>query len=130
MMMFRRPNLFAAGAALRPVADWANYNRGYTSAILNTPNVDPMAYRRSSPIYYVQNLKHPLLIEQGVEDNNVFFQDTVYTVERLIELKKRNFETAFFPMESHGFEKPAAWLHEYRRIQKLFSTYVNSSADR
>jgi dipeptidyl aminopeptidase/acylaminoacyl peptidase len=130
MMMFRRPNLFAAGAALRPVADWANYNRGYTSAILNTPNVDPMAYRRSSPIYYVQNLKHPLLIEQGMEDDNVFFQDTVYTVERLIELKKRNFETAFFPMESHGFEKPAAWLHEYRRIQKLFSTYVNPSAGR
>jgi dipeptidyl aminopeptidase/acylaminoacyl peptidase len=125
MMMFRRPTLFAAGAALRPVADWANYNDGYTSAILNRPNIDPVAYQRSSPIYYVQNLQHPLLIEQGMEDDNVFFQDTVYTVQRLIELKKKNFETAFFPLEHHDFKAPAAWLHEYRRIFKLFSTYVN-----
>ncbi|HET7571031.1 MAG TPA: S9 family peptidase [Gammaproteobacteria bacterium] len=125
MMMFRRPDMFAAGAALRPVADWANYNRGYTSAILNTPNVDPMAYRRSSPIYYAQNLKHPLLIEQGMEDDNVFFQDTVYMVQRLIELKKKHFDVEFFPMEHHGFVAPAAWLHEYRKIHQLFQTYVN-----
>lgn len=128
MMMFRRPDLFAAGAALRPVADWANYNDGYTSAILNTPNVDPVAYRRSSPIYYAENLKHPLLIEQGMLDDNVFFQDTVYTVQRLIELKKKNFDVEFFPMEHHGFVAPAAWLHEYRKIYKLFSTYVNPEA--
>ncbi|HET6724417.1 MAG TPA: prolyl oligopeptidase family serine peptidase [Gammaproteobacteria bacterium] len=125
MMMFREPDMFAAGAALRPVADWANYNRGYTSAILNTPNVDPVAYQRSSPIYYAQNLKHPLLIEQGMEDDNVFFQDTVYMVQRLIELKKKDFDVEFFPMEHHGFVAPAAWLHEYRKIHTLFSTYVN-----
>ncbi|HET7586976.1 MAG TPA: prolyl oligopeptidase family serine peptidase [Gammaproteobacteria bacterium] len=124
MMMFREPDMFAAGAALRPVADWANYNHGYTSAILNTPNVDPVAYRRSSPIYFAENLKHPLLIEQGLLDDNVFFQDTVYMVQRLIELKKP-FDVEFFPMEHHGFVAPTAWLHEYRKIHKLFSTYVN-----
>ena len=31
MGMFNEPNVFAAGAALRPVTDWANYNHGYTS---------------------------------------------------------------------------------------------------
>ncbi|HET7369297.1 MAG TPA: prolyl oligopeptidase family serine peptidase [Gammaproteobacteria bacterium] len=124
MMMFRKPEMFAAGAALRPVADWANYNRGYTSAILNTPNVDPMAYRRSSPIYYAENLQNPLLIEHGLLDDNVFFQDTVYLVQRLIELKKP-FDVEFFPMEHHGFVAPTAWLHEYRKIHTLFSTYVN-----
>jgi dipeptidyl aminopeptidase/acylaminoacyl peptidase len=124
MMMLRKPDLFAAGAALRPVADWANYNRGYTSAILNTPNVDPVAYRRSSPIYYADQLKHPLLIEQGMEDDNVFFQDTVYMVQRLIELKKK-FDVEFFPMEHHGFKAPAAWLHEYRKIHRLFHRYVS-----
>ena len=44
MAMFRKPELFAAGAALRPVTDWAHYNHGYTSNILNTPEVDPEAY--------------------------------------------------------------------------------------
>jgi len=35
MGMFTTPGTFAAGAALRPVTDWAHYNHGYTSNILN-----------------------------------------------------------------------------------------------
>ncbi|MGB0496048.1 MAG: prolyl oligopeptidase family serine peptidase, partial [Kangiellaceae bacterium] len=31
MALFKEPDLFAAGAALRPVTDWAHYNHGYTS---------------------------------------------------------------------------------------------------
>ncbi len=125
MMMFRAPGLFQAGAALRPVADWANYNDLYTSDILNRPAMDPEAYEISSPIHFAQNLKGELLIEQGIEDNNVFFQDTVHTVQKLIELKNPHFQVAFFPLEHHGFEAPSAWLDEYRRIWKLFCSYVS-----
>ncbi len=35
MAMFTTPDVFAAGAANRPVTDWAHYNHGYTSDILN-----------------------------------------------------------------------------------------------
>ncbi|HEV2668873.1 MAG TPA: prolyl oligopeptidase family serine peptidase, partial [Blastocatellia bacterium] len=52
MAMFTEPDVFAAGAALRPVTDWAHYNHGYTSNILNTPQGDAEAYKRSSPIYF------------------------------------------------------------------------------
>lgn len=125
MMMFRRPELFQAGAALRPVADWANYNDLYTSDILNRPAIDPEAYEVSSAINYAQNLEGHLLIEQGVLDNNVFFQDTVHLTQKLIELKIPTFQVAFFPIEHHGFVKPTSWLDEYRRIWKLFCTYVS-----
>jgi dipeptidyl aminopeptidase/acylaminoacyl peptidase len=37
MALFTQPDVFAAGAALRPVTDWAHYNHGYTSNILNVP---------------------------------------------------------------------------------------------
>ena len=40
MAMFTTPDMFAAGAALRPVTDWAHYNHGYTSNILNEPQND------------------------------------------------------------------------------------------
>jgi len=49
MGMFTTPGVFVAGAALRPVTDWAHYNHGYTSDILNIPQEDSVAYRRSSP---------------------------------------------------------------------------------
>jgi dipeptidyl aminopeptidase/acylaminoacyl peptidase len=125
MLMFRQPDLFAAGAALRPVGDWADYNDGYTSAILNRPNVDPQAYYDSSPINYAGALKNPLLIMQGMQDDNVFFIDSVHMVQKLIELRNPNFDVMFYPVEHHGFEDPASWLDEYRRIWRQFQTYVN-----
>jgi dipeptidyl aminopeptidase/acylaminoacyl peptidase len=122
MALFNSPDLFQAGAALRPVSDWAHYNHGYTSNILNTPDVDPIAYERSSPIYFAEGLEKPLLINAPMIDSNVFFVDVVRLVQRLIELEKQNFETAIYPVESHGFVQPSSWLDEYRRIYKLFET--------
>ncbi|MCG7568679.1 prolyl oligopeptidase family serine peptidase [Pseudoalteromonas sp. CNC9-20] len=120
MALFTEPELFQAGAALRPVSDWAHYNAPYTSNILNHPDVDPIAYERSSPIYFAEGLEKPLLINAPMVDDNVFFQDVVRLVQRLIELEKEDFETAIFPVEPHGFVQPSSWLDEYRRIYKLF----------
>jgi dipeptidyl aminopeptidase/acylaminoacyl peptidase len=122
MALFRQPDLFAAGAALRPVSDWAHYNDEYTANILNRPEIDPEAYEKSSPIEYAAGLQKPLLICDGMQDANVFFQDNVRLVQRLIELKKENFEIAIYPVEDHGFVQPTSWLDEYRRIFKLFET--------
>ncbi|MGB5688286.1 MAG: prolyl oligopeptidase family serine peptidase [Woeseiaceae bacterium] len=118
--MFRAPDLFKAGAALRPVSDWSHYNHGYTSNILNTPDIDPEAYRISSPIEDAEGLKNPLLIASGMQDDNVFFQDSVLVVQRLLELKKEDFEIALYPLDPHSFVNPESWLDEYRRIFKLF----------
>ena len=125
MLMFRQPDLFQAGAALRPVGDWADYNDGYTAAILNRPAVDPQAYFDSSPINYAGQLKGHLLIMQGMEDDNVFFIDTVHMTQKLIELRNPNFDVMFYPTEHHDFHDPASWLDEYRRIWRQFDTYVD-----
>jgi len=125
MMMFRQPDLFQAGAALRPVGDWADYNDGYTAAILNRPDVDPQAYFDSSPINYAGQLKNHLLIMQGMEDDNVFFIDTVHMTQKLIELRNPNFDVMFYPTEHHDFHDAASWLDEYRRVWRQFDTYVN-----
>ncbi|GEM_PF-8240 len=124
MAMFTRPDVFAAGAALRPVTDWAHYNHGYTVNILNQPQDDPEAYKRSSPIYFAEGLRGPLLICHGVVDTNVHFQDTVRLAERLIELHKENWEVALYPVENHGFQRGDSWADEYRRILKLFETHL------
>jgi len=120
MAMFRAPDQFRAGAALRPVTDWAQYNHGYTSAILNTPQVDSLAYARSSPIEYAADLKGALLICHGVIDDNVLFEDSVRLYQRLIELHKDDVTLAPFPMERHGFTHADSWLDEYKRILALF----------
>jgi len=124
MAMFTTPDVFAAGAALRPVTDWAHYNHPYTSSILNEPPRDAEAYRRSSPIYFAEGLKGALLICHGMVDTNVHFQDSVRLAQRLIELRKEDWELAAYPVENHAFEEETSWADEYRRILKLFERHL------
>ena len=120
MALLTQPGKFKCGAALRSVTDWAHYNHEYTSNILNTPMLDSLAYKKSSPIYFAENLQDNLLMLHGVMDDNVHFQDVVRLSQRFIELKKENWELALFPVEAHGFKQPTSWYDEYRRILKIF----------
>ena len=122
MALFREPGVFKAGAALRPVADWRQYNHEYTSNILNTPDIDPEAYARSSPIEYAAGLQDHLLIAHGMIDDNVFFQDSVLLTQKLIELRKHDWWVAPYPLERHGFSHADAWYDEYRRVYELFES--------
>jgi dipeptidyl aminopeptidase/acylaminoacyl peptidase len=57
-------------------------------------------------------------------DTNVHFVDTVRLVQKLIELRKDNWDLAVYPVEDHSFVEPSSWADEYKRIFKLFETYV------
>ncbi|HSH00270.1 MAG TPA: prolyl oligopeptidase family serine peptidase, partial [candidate division Zixibacteria bacterium] len=121
MALFKAPGVFAAGAALRSVTDWAHYNHGYTAAILNTPQLDSLAYQRSSPIYFAEGFTSGrLLMCHGMIDRNVHFQDVVRLSQRLVELGKDNWELAVYPLEDHTFQEPSSWTDEYKRIFTLF----------
>jgi len=120
MAMFTEPDVFRSGAALRSVTDWAHYNHGYTARILNEPQEDTLAYRRSSPIRFAEGLRGDLLMAHGMVDTNVHFQDIVRLTQRLIELEKTNWELAVYPVEDHAFTRPESWSDEYRRILELF----------
>lgn len=120
MALFKEGDVFSSGAALRSVTDWAHYNPGYTSNILNQPFNDEKAYKRSSPIYFAEGFKGHLLMCHGMVDVNVHFQDVVRLSQRLIELGKNNWELAVYPVEDHGFVIPSSWTDEYKRVFKLF----------
>jgi dipeptidyl aminopeptidase/acylaminoacyl peptidase len=127
MALFTSPDTFAAGGALRPVTDWAHYNHGYSGGILNEPQDDPEAYKQSSPIYFADGLKGALLICHGLVDTNVHIQDSIRLTQRLIELRKPNWELAVYPVENHAFEQAASWADEYTRILKLFETNLRQA---
>jgi len=120
MALFKHPGVFAAGAALYPVTDWAHYNHPYTSNILNLPYEDGEAYLHSSPIYHAKGLEDRLLILHGMHDRNVHYQDTIRLAQRLIELKKSGWELATLPVEDHGFQSEASRLDSNRRLFGLF----------
>jgi dipeptidyl aminopeptidase/acylaminoacyl peptidase len=129
MALFTESPHFGAGAAIRSVTDWAHYNHGYTSQILNTPEKDSVAYRQSSPIYFAEGLHDPLLMLHGMVDDNVHFEDVVRLTQRLIELGKTNWDLAVYPVERHEFVRNSSWQDEYRRIYELFDRTIGHPRD-
>jgi acetyl esterase/lipase len=130
MALFTEPKQFGAGAALRSVTDWAHYNNGYTGQILNLPQNDTLAYRRSSPIFFAQGLEDPLLMAHGMVDVNVHFQDIVRLTQKFIELGKTGWELAVYPVEDHGFVRPDSWTDEYTRIFNLFERTIGAGGSK
>ncbi len=61
-------------------------------------------------------------------DTNVHFQDSVRLVQRLIELRKENWELAVYPVEDHTFERASSWADEYKRILKLFEMNIGQAS--
>ena len=129
MALFTESPHFGAGAAIRSVTDWAHYNHGYTSQILNTPTEDSIAYKQSSPIYFAEGLQDPLLMLHGMVDDNVHFEDVVRLTQRLIELGKTNWDLAVYPVERHDFVRTTSWQDEYRRIYELFDRTIARPRD-
>lgn len=124
MAMMTAPNEFKVGCAIRSVTDWASYNHDYTGNILNFPETDPDSFKKSSPIYYADKLQGNLLMLHGMVDDNVEYKDIVRLSQRFIELGKKNWSLASYPVEAHGFQETYSWVDEYGRILNYFNTYL------
>lgn len=120
MALFKHPGVFKGGVAQCSVTDWAHYNHWYTSRILNgDPKADSAAYRASSPIYHAEGLQDRLIIQHGIVDGNVQYQDAIRLVQRLMELGKE-FEFVTYPIDAHGWQSRWAKRDSQRRMQKLW----------
>ena len=72
-----RPDVFHAAVAGAPVTDQRLYDTHYTERYLGDPNIEPEAYRVSSPLSFVQDLRRPLLLIHGLNDDNVVAAHTL-----------------------------------------------------
>ena len=51
-------------------------------------------------------------------------KDIVRISQRFIELGKKNWSLASFPVEAHGFRETYSWIDEYSRILQLFESTI------
>ena len=111
------------------ISDWSTYyvntdihpfTRQYLKA---TPWDDPEIYRKTSPIFYVNQAKTPTLIQHGQADQRVPIGQSQ---ELYLGLKKNNVpvELVFFPREPHGLQEPRHQLDKMTREYDWFAKYV------
>jgi dipeptidyl aminopeptidase/acylaminoacyl peptidase len=68
-------------------------------------------------------LSKPLLLLHGMMDSNVFAQDTIRLMEKLID-QGSSFEVMLYPSQNHAFTDGAHWLDEYKRIEAFLTGHL------
>jgi dipeptidyl-peptidase-4 len=70
------------------VTDWAYYDTHYTERYLGDPTERSAAYDACSIIHAAAELRRPLLLIHGFEDDNVFCSHSLRLSSALFEAKK------------------------------------------
>ena len=94
--------------------------RPYSEEMMGgSPEQMPEIYHERSPINFVQNIRAPLLIVQGLKDPNVT-PDNVDAVVKVLEQQNVSYELLTFEDEGHGIARPENLKSLYPRLAEFF----------
>jgi dipeptidyl aminopeptidase/acylaminoacyl peptidase len=106
--------LFASGISGAPVTDWRLYDSIYTERYMQTPQVNPEGYKKTSVVESAANLSGILLLIHGMMDDNVHVQNSMQFIDALQKANK-DFELMVYPHARHGISGD-----HYRRLMTDF----------
>ncbi|NKI31842.1 S9 family peptidase [Croceivirga thetidis] len=116
----RNSDIFKAGVDIHGVYDWNAIIKGFIPSYnkLEMPEFAKLAYE-SSPVFFMNGWKSPVLLIHGDDDRNVPFNETVVKANKLRELDVY-FEQLIFPDEVHGFLLHDNWLRAFEATADFF----------
>lgn len=115
-LLFRYPDLFAAGMSVAPVTDLALYDTIYQERYCGDPREVPEVYRQCSPITFAKDLQGHLLLVHGTGDDNVHFQNSERLFDELVAHGKL-FEYLAYPNRTHSIvERAGTRRHLYASL--------------
>ena len=122
----RLPDVFHAGVAVAPVADWLDYDTHYTERYMGLPEENPSGYRASSALTWAKDLTRPLLILHGTADDNVYFLHSLKLCDALFQ-SGRSFE--FVPLRgyTHMVADSLGVTQVNLRIVRHFQRYLGAA---
>ncbi len=122
--MFRKPEVYHVGIAVAPKPQAHLYNAWFQEIYMQTREVNPEGYRRSSPINFAEGLKGDLLIIHGTGETNTHLEITEGLVDRLIELGKQ-FDYMTYPNRDHGIRRgKGTSLHLHMLMTRYLLTHL------
>ncbi len=117
--MANAPDVFKAGVAVAPVSDWGLYDTIYTERYMGRPQDDPDAYKNSSPVNQIANVKGKLMLAHGTGDDNVHFANTSKVLNAFIDNGSYPTDVMIFPGRGHSIGDYPAHVELFERITEF-----------
>lgn len=130
MAVTKAPDRFAAGVPWIPFVNWFTVFentsaelREFILANMGDPNKDVARFKERSPIYFVNQIKSPLLLLAGGNDPRCPKTEAEQVAQAI---KKRGgvVELKVYENEGHGFTKIENQIDSYTRIADFLKKYV------
>jgi dipeptidyl aminopeptidase/acylaminoacyl peptidase len=133
MAIGKAPDAFAAAVDLFGIIDWRTMwqhedalLQAYQKSLLGSPDEAPKVYDATSPLTYINQVKAPLLVQQGENDIRVPAGQARQVVEAL--KKKGNIvDAVYYPEEGHGFYKREHQQDSLQRMVDWFDKYLKGA---
>jgi dipeptidyl-peptidase-4 len=106
----RGGDVFRAGIAVAPVADWRLYDTIYTERFMWIPQENEEGYDAGSPLRHVAGITARYLLVHGTGDDNVHPQNSIQLAAALQEAGKP-FSLMLYPNRTHSIAGAATQAH-------------------
>lgn len=130
MAVTKAPDRFAAGVPWIPFVNWFTVFentsaelREFILANMGDPNKDVARFKERSPIYFVDQIKAPLLLLAGGNDPRCP-KTEAEQVAQAIKKRGGTVELKVYENEGHGFTKIENQIDSYTRIAEFLKKYV------
>lgn len=126
--LVKTPELFRAGAAYASVTDielmidddrWYQWGAAWQQTMVGGERGDKARLRESSPLRRAAEIRAPVLLGHGEDDQRVHVRQSRRMAEALREAGKQ-VEYLEFPREVHGFLLEANRIRWYERVASFF----------
>lgn len=127
------PNIFAAGVSIVGPSNlltllqslpayWESELAMFYRRVGN-PKKEPEFLKSRSPLFFVDQIKAPLLIAQGANDPRVKLAESEQIVTAMRKANK-SVKYILYPDEGHGFDRPENRLHFFSISEEFLSRYL------
>jgi dipeptidyl aminopeptidase/acylaminoacyl peptidase len=100
--------------------------RTYSQEMMGgSPEEVPERYRERSPIHFVDRIRVPVLVVQGLRDPNVS-PENMWVIKRALEEKGVAHEILTFEDEGHGITRPSNLRILWHRLAEFFEQALGS----
>jgi len=119
--ILQKDSPFKASISVAPVTHWSYYDSIYTERYMQTQELNPMGYYKSSPLFLADQLEGSLLLVHGLLDENVHIQNT-YQMTLALNKAHKFFDLAIYPNANHGIYGGNTREHLFDRMTNFILT--------